>query len=202
LQPRTSPAAAAAAFEGSPAEKDYVALVLVNDTAQDFAGSFTATRQRFDGTILASADLPVQVPARGATTVAVPPEVMAFGNPTAEVVVVAPDQPETGFATAFWDGAEVVDQKLDPNPLEVTTKAVPGGFEVTAQARTYTRDAFLPVDQVDPQATVDQGLVTLPAGGVVTFRVVSLLPDDRAGDFAAKLRTANGLLAPHAAASL
>ena len=195
LQPRASAEARANAWEGLEAEPDTTALVLVNDTGEDFKGTFTATRQTFDGTVLAATTLMASVPARGVAELTVPADVATFDDTAAEVVVVAPDAAGSGFATAFLDGADVVGQHLDPAAVTATAVKVPGGYEVTAVARSYARDLFLHADKVDPAARVDGGMVTLTAGGTTTFRVTSALDVDPAA-FAATLRTANDLLTP------
>ncbi len=62
-------------------------------------------------------------------------------------------------------------QSLPRNGLKATAEAVEGGVLVKVQADGYTRDVFLQVDRVDPQATVDQGLLTLLPGENAVFRV-------------------------------
>ena len=193
LQPRASEAARAAAWEGLEPEPDTVALVVVNDTGERCTGTWTVTREAFDGTVLAKATLEVDAPARGAATVAVPAEVAAFADPAAEVVVAAPDDPEAGVATALRHGAEVVDQRLDPRPLRIEASAVDGGCELRITATSLARDVFCHADVVDPAASVDAGLVTLRAGESTTFRVVSPAGGDPAA-FAAAVRCANDLL--------
>jgi beta-mannosidase len=192
LQPRASAEARAAAWEGLEPEPDTLALVLVNDTGEAFAGTFTVTREAFDGTVLAKATLEAAVPARGAATLTVPADVAAFGDPAAEVVVAEPDDAAAGFATAYRHGAEVVDQRLDPAPLQVRAEATDGGCLLHVTATSYARDVFCPVDVVDPAATVDHGMVTVRAGRTVTLRVTSAAGDPAA--FAAAVRCANDLL--------
>lgn len=66
---------------------------------------------------------------------------------------------------------EDVEAALDPDPLQVAVSAVGDGHDVTVTARSLARDVMLLVDRLDPAAGVDDGLVTLPAGASVTFRV-------------------------------
>ncbi|NQX11859.1 glycoside hydrolase family 2 protein [Microbacteriaceae bacterium VKM Ac-2855] len=166
-----------------------LALVLLNDTAQEWVGPVRVSRVQVDGAVLADTTVAVTVPARGATTVPLPESLTGFGDATAEVLVASLD----GFGRAIWNPAEVVDQRLDPDPIGVTAAAVEGGYEVTVTARSYVRDVTLLVDLVDPAATVDAGLITLLAGESATFRVGSdaqVDPELVAG----VVRHANGLL--------
>ncbi|MCL1801755.1 MAG: glycoside hydrolase family 2 protein, partial [Promicromonosporaceae bacterium] len=193
IQPRPSQAALENAWEGVRPADDAVALVLLNDTDAEFSGSFTATREKFDGTVLATTKLAATVPARGNITLELPASVVGFTDPSSEVVVVRPDDAASGFAPAFWDGAAVVGQKLDPNPLDVRAEKVTGGVDLTITAKSYARDVFAAVDRVDPNASVDNGMVTLTAGKSVVFHVTTDwngAPDA----FAATVRTANDLL--------
>ncbi len=193
VQPRASAAAREAAWEGLDPVPDTTALVLVNDTGAPFAGTFTATRQLFDGTVLARASLSAAVPARGAAEVVLPPEVVTFADASREVVVVTPDAAASGFARAYLDGADVVGQALDPDPLTVTAQAVAGGVDVTVTASSYARDVMVLADRADPAARVDGGMVTLTAGQAVTFHVTTSAGADAAA-FAATVRCANDLL--------
>ncbi|WP_425955285.1 glycoside hydrolase family 2 protein [Xylanimonas sp. McL0601] len=194
LQPRASAAAQASAWEGLEAEPDTIALVLVNDTAEPFAGTFTATRQAFDGTVLAKAVLDGAVPARGVAEVVVPVDVATFGDAAREVLVVTPDAAApAGFAPAFLNGADVVGQALDPEPLQVSAASVEGGVELTVTATSYARDIFCHADKADPAARVHGGMVTLTAGQSVTVRVTTTADVDPAS-FAAHVRCANDLI--------
>ncbi|WP_335990539.1 glycoside hydrolase family 2 protein [Glycomyces sp. MUSA5-2] len=191
LQPRPSEQAFAEAWEGLVPEFDTLALVLVNDTGEDYEGAFTLVRESFDGTVLAKAAVDVAVPARGAATVTVPAEVAAFGDPAAEAVVAACD--DGAFAPAFRYGAEVVDQRLDPNPLRVEAAAAEGIVELRVTAVSLARDVFCHADTVDPHARADRGMVTLRAGETAVIRVET--PAGGAPEaFAAALRCANDLL--------
>ncbi|ACZ29307.1 glycoside hydrolase family 2 TIM barrel [Xylanimonas cellulosilytica DSM 15894] len=192
LQPRASQHAIDTAWEGLAPDPDITALVLVNDTAEPFTGTFTATRQRFDGTVLATATLPAAVPARGAVDVVLPADVATFDDAACEVVVVTPDDADSGFATAFLDGADVVGQALDPDALTVDAHAVDGGVELRLTARSYVRDVFVHADKVDPAARTSAGLMSLPAGASATI-VVDTASDAAPAAFAGTVRTANDL---------
>ncbi|ROS21563.1 beta-mannosidase [Rathayibacter sp. PhB127] len=166
-----------------------LAVVLLNDTADEWTGTVAVSRRRLDGTVLATGELVAAVGARGAETLTLPEDVAAVGDPADEIVVV--DVP--GAARALWNPAEVVDQHLDPDPVSVSAEAVDGGFEVTVTAHAFARDVALLVDLVDPRATVDTALVTLLAGEAAVFHVTGAAGADPAS-FTAAVRHANGLL--------
>jgi beta-mannosidase len=83
---------------------------------------------------------------------------------------------------------------LDPDPLDVGVTAAEDGYEVTVTARSFARDVSLLVDRVAADATVDDALITLPAGRSATFRVRTRVPGlEKDLSDAPVLRTANDL---------
>ncbi|MEV3935606.1 glycoside hydrolase family 2 protein [Glycomyces sp. NPDC049804] len=192
IQPRASQEARERAWEGVEPAPDHLALVLVNDTAEDYSGAFAVTRETFDGTALAAAVLDVRVPARGSAQVAVPANVAAFTEAATEALV-AVAEPGSGFAPAFRYAAEVVDQRLDPKPLRI--EAVREGDTVLLRltATSLVRDAHCLADTVHPGAGPDRGMVTLRAGETAEIRIRATAGADPAA-FAAAVRCANDLL--------
>ncbi|HEY5882043.1 MAG TPA: hypothetical protein VIU11_24250 [Nakamurella sp.] len=178
------------------------AAVLVNDTAQPWAGQLLVQRIGFEGVRLAGRRLDAQVAARSAITVPLPEEVAQSDDPTTQVLVVnAVDTGPagTGFPRAIWNYAEVIDQGLDPDPLDVAVTRETGGYRLTVTARSYVRDITVLADRVDPRARVDEALLTLLPTETVTIAVTSAVevtPDAFA--VPTVLRHANGL---HAAAT-
>lgn len=194
LQPRSSAEALANAFEGYRPELDTLALVLLNDTDEAARGSFTVSRRRLDGTLLAQSELEVRIAARGQQALTIPAGVASFEDASTEILVAEPATGLTGFARAILNGAEIVDQRLDPAPCSAVAARTPEGYSVSVTARSLVRDVFLGVDRVDPRARVDLGLVTLLAGESVIFRVASDLEvHPEAFLDVAVLRTANSL---------
>ena len=193
LQPRASAHAWATVWEGLEPEPDTLALVLVNDTAEPFHGTFSVKRETFEATVLAEATLEVSVPARGAGTFTIPDAVATFGDAATEVIVAEPDNETAGFATALRHGADPVGQRLDPHPLDIEAVPTDHGCLLKVTSTSLARDVFCPADMIHPAATVDDGMVTLRAGQSVTFRVTS--PAGEPSAFAAVVRCANSLLA-------
>jgi beta-mannosidase len=196
IQPRSSAQAVADAFEGGPAAKDVLALVLVNDTAEEWSGTFRLARLDFAGNELAADEAAFTVPAHGAASHELPADVARVADTAREIVVASPSDAASGFAPTIWNPAEVVDQALARvgEAFEARAERTEGGYAVTVTARSYVRDVFLQVDRVDPAARVDRGLVTLLAGQSVRFEIVSSLDVDPSGFLARSvLRTANEL---------
>ncbi|MFG3340960.1 glycoside hydrolase family 2 protein [Glycomyces sp. NPDC048151] len=187
LQKRPSAASRESAWEGVKPEFDELNLILVNDTGEAYAGSFTVTREAFDGTVLAKGVVELEAGVRDGASVAVPAEVAAFGDPAAEFVRAEGD----GFAAAFYFGAEVIDQELDPRPFTVEAEAVDGGCVLHVTATSLVRDLFCHADKVDPAARAEQGMLTLRAGESAQIRVHASTGDPAA--YAAALRCANDL---------
>lgn len=177
-----------------------LALVVLNDHDEPWAGDIVLQRMLFDGTVLAEGVVPASVPARGEGTVMIPAELAAFGDSSREIVTARLD----GFATAIHNPVEIVDQALDPDPLVAEVRgadAETGVVLVEVTARSYTRDITLLVDRFDVDASVDRGMVTLLAGESAVFRVTTDSALDPAGLLAPTvLRHANSLHRERAAA--
>lgn len=187
LQPRPSEESRANAWEGIAPERDQLALILVNDTGEAYSGSFTVTREAFDGTVLAKAVVEARIDARDAGAITVPAEVAAFDDLADEFIRAEGE----GFAPAFRYGAEVIDQRLERRPFTVTAESTEDGCVLHVTATSLVRDLFCHADKVDPAARADEGMTTLRAGESTRIRVHS--PSGDPEDFAAALRCANDL---------
>jgi beta-mannosidase len=193
IQPRPSEAAWANAWEGAEPERDILALILVNDTGEEYEGTFTLTREAFDGTVLAKVAVAVAVPARGTAQVTVPEEVAAFGDAAGEFIAAVSEG--EGFASAYRYGCEVVDQRLDPAPLRVAAERDGDDVVLHLTALSLARDVCCHADIVDPDARADRGMITLRAGETASIRIHSPAAKDPDA-FAGVLRCANDLRRP------
>ena len=168
------------------------ALVVVNDTPTLWKATAVLERQTLDGHVLARAELPLTVGAWSAGTFPIAAAVRTPDDPTHEVLLVALDRSR---AVHTW--VEDVDLALDPSPVRARAHPVPDGYEVQVTARSLVRDLTLLVDRLDPDAVVDEALVTLPAGATTTFRVRTSAVLDPADLVAAPvMRSANDVVAP------
>ncbi|MCY7401447.1 MAG: glycoside hydrolase family 2 protein [Nocardioides sp.] len=183
------------ADEGSG--EPHLVVAAVNDTGIQWAGQVRARRERLDGRVLAEASLPLAVAPRSVALLEVPEQVRSPGDPREEVLVVegpGPDGSTPGQRTVHsW--CEDVDLRLVPHPLDASAEAIEGGYLVTVTAtRSLVKDLALLVDRLDPAATVDSALITLPAGQQATIRVDSEVTGlETALTRAPVLRTANDL---------
>jgi beta-mannosidase len=164
-------------------------LSVVNDTSEIWHGTVRLSRQLLDGTEVAGAELRVHVGARSAATFPLPDDVRTPDDARDELLVAELDGTRT---VHVW--VEDLELNLDPDPLDATVTPYDDGYRVHVRARSLARDVTLLVDRLDPDARVDDALVTLPAGATVTFTVrtaVQLSADDLTGPLV--LRSANDL---------
>jgi len=90
---------------------------------------------------------------------------------------------------------EDIELRLHPDPVDVDVETVADGYRLTVSARSLVKDLTLLIDRLDPAASIDQALVTLPAGDFTTLHVRTSIrgieQDLMAGPV---LRTANDLV--------
>lgn len=167
-----------------------LSVSLVNDTDQPWSGQLSLSLQTFDGNIRREHTEVVDVASRSVATLPVSNELSIPEDASTEAIVAT-----FGTVQAVHTFAEDTELRLDPNPLNATAKRVPGGYEIHVKASSLARDITLHVDRVDPDARVEDGLVTLPAGGEWTFTVSAPAAGNDPEAFleAAILRTANDL---------
>lgn len=158
-------------WEGKRSAADKLALVVLNDTREPWAGTWTVERRTLEGEVLASQRIEVSLGAVDHVTVYLEPEVATFADASSEIIVAVADQP--GFARAVFNGAEVIGQKLQAKPLDVKVEKTDHGYAMTLTAHAYARDVFCMADKVDADASVDGGMVTLLPGESVTWSISS-----------------------------
>ncbi len=179
-------------------------VAAVNDTGTEWHAEVRARRETLGGRLLAEVTLPLTVAPRSVAILELPEPVRCPDDPRGEVLVVecsGPDGTASGERAAhFW--CEDVDLHLEPHPVEATARAVPDGYVVTVTATgSVVKDLMLLVDRLDPAATVESALITLPAGHHADIAVRTALTGlESALTRAPVLRTANDLATsrPHA----
>ena len=122
---------------------------------------------------------------------ALPDEVRLPVDAAHEVLVA-----ELDGVRAVHTWVEDVELALEAAPFDVTVEAVDDGYAVIVSARSLVKDLTLNVDRLDPSASVDAALVTLPAGAGARIVVRTALAGlEEALAERPVLRTANDLVA-------
>jgi len=172
-------------------------LAAVNDTDRAWTGTVHARRERLDGTVLAVEQIVVDVPARSVALLELSRQLRTPADPAGEVLIAELTDERNGPGGTVREvhcWVEDIDLRLDPNPVTVVVDTVDGGYRIIVTATSLVRDLTLLVDRLDPAASIDQALVTLPAGESVTLNVRTTVCGIE-GALASRpvLRTANDL---------
>jgi beta-mannosidase len=174
-----------------PREAGLVA-VAVNDSAKPWAGELTVRRYGFSGEVLAEHVEQVALAARGAVTVPLPAALTDPSDAPSELL-----RAELSGVRAHWFFSEARDSALTLGDPQLHTERTDTGYTVQVTVDTLTRDLALLVDRVDPNALVDDMLVTLLPGESTVFTVTSTLDVDPAAfRVAGVLRSTNQLVRP------
>ncbi|GIE86962.1 glycoside hydrolase family 2 protein [Actinoplanes regularis] len=147
-------------------------LVAVNDTAAAWRGTVRLRRAGFDGAVLASSEVELDVPARSVRISALAAELTTPADGTREVLVADADGLR---ATRLF--AEDFDLAYDPDALSADISPAEGGYSITVTATSFVRDVAVLADKIDPSAVVDDMLVDLLAGESHTFHVRTVWTD-------------------------
>jgi beta-mannosidase len=170
-------------------ENDMVSAVIINDTNRLWQGELQLSREQLDGRMLANVAVEIGVEPRTSLPIVLPSGLSQAGNPTSEIVVARLDN-----LTAVHTLVPDIDLALDAHPIDAEVMQTEDGFAVKVTARSLARDVTLLADRVAADATVDDALVTLPAGQSTTFRVrTSARNLEQVIDRPPVLRTANDL---------
>lgn len=146
---------------------DGLAVIAVNDSGESWRGPLTTQRLRFDGTLVASWETRLVSERLSATTMMIPAEVATTVAPTGELLVAT----APGGERALWFFAEDKDLDLADPQLDVDVHPRPGGVDITVAAQSLAKHVALLPDRLDPDAVVDEALVTLIPGERHAFRV-------------------------------
>lgn len=173
------------------------AIVAVNDHAETWQGDLVLLRIDVSGAELARAEAALSIPPRSASTLTVPDEILAAGDPTREILV------------AQIDGVRTVHRFVEPkdldlalDPVTVDVRRVEGGVAFTVTAQSLALDVSILADRVAPDGVVDDMLVTVLPGETHTFTVTTAetVSDERVAELgdpatlATVLRSVNSCL--------
>jgi beta-mannosidase len=145
-----------------------LALVLVNDSPAGWSTQVDVTRVSLDGQPRAKTTVAIDVGARSESTVRLPADVSVPDEPRGEVLVV---DDHAAPRRAWWFFAEDKDMTYPEAAYDAIVERAEGGQVVTVTARTMLRDLSLFPDRLDPDATVDDAMLTLLPGESAVFTV-------------------------------
>lgn len=168
-----------------------LSVIAVNERTLFWRGPVTIKRLRFDGTVLAEwTHWRLCADRFTAAELAIPDEVAMAGDPKAEMLVATMHD-----STAYFYFAEDLDLALPEPKAEVSVEQHGDGWHVTVRAKTLIKDLCLFVDRLDPDAVIDEALVTLLPGQSHVFSVTGSDPIDPERVASAPVfRSANDLL--------
>ena len=166
------------------------AVVAINHTDTVWSTDGIVRRLDIDGLTLAEQREPIEVAPRSTTTIILEAAVAEPDHPGRELIHVAAD-----LIRGWYFFAEDKDSELRKPALHATASAVPSGYEVHVTAEVLVKDLALLADKVDPEAVVDEQLITLLPGesAVILVRSTATLDPQLLLD-PAVLRSANQLL--------
>ncbi|MGJ6969352.1 glycoside hydrolase family 2 protein [Streptosporangium sp. G11] len=144
------------------------AVALVNDTDHQWAGELAVTRHDLTGAPLAKEYFSVCVPARSVERVSLPRTLSSVTNPAEELLVAT-----VGDARAVRFFAEDPAVAYPAAAFEARVERAEDELRVHVTATTVLRELAIFPDRLDPDAVIDDQLVTLLPGESVTFRIRS-----------------------------
>nr|WP_188188252.1 glycoside hydrolase family 2 protein [Nonomuraea sp. SYSU D8015] len=143
-------------------------LAVINDTAGPWSGELLLDRLSLAGEPLAKEAVAVHVASRSVTRVALPRSVALPDDPARELLVA---RLGAGRAIGFY--AEDTAVAFPDAAYETHVERSPGGYRVTVTAAGLVRELAIFPDRLDPDASVDDQLVTLLPGESAVFHVTT-----------------------------
>ncbi|MET4780431.1 glycoside hydrolase family 2 protein [Glaciihabitans sp. UYNi722] len=174
---------------------DGLALIASNDTASVWHGEFSVMRVSLSGDELARDSITIDVAPRSNATVTLDPSIVRPDDAKSELIVVRSAEARS----AYWYFVEDTELALDALDLESTVTVAAGGYTVDIRANAFAKDLVLNADRLDPDAVVDDALITLLPGETHRFTVAStaLLETEQLVAHPV-LQSVNNLTVPHA----
>lgn len=147
--------------------------VAINETNEPWTVATTASRRRFDGSVLAESSIDLVVAPRCAATHVIASDVADPVERSSEVLVVG-----DGDGRAWWWYDN--DRSLDLTPPTLTTSAhrEDGDLVLSVTTDAIVRDLTIYPERVEPSATVDRQLVNLLPGETTEFRLTGVSDTD------------------------
>jgi beta-mannosidase len=141
-------------------------IALVNDTGESWIAPLTITRRTLDGDVLAKHEHTVTMAPRSVGWAPLPSPLTTPRDRHAELLVA-----ESGDRRAISFFAEDREVAFPLAASSASTTRIDDGWQVRIIADTLLRELAIFPDRLDPDATVDDQLLTLLPGDSVTFTV-------------------------------
>jgi beta-mannosidase len=138
-------------------------VAVCNDTDETWPAEVVVRRMTLSGTELGREVVRTTASARATRVVVLN---LDLADPRQEFLVADADGVQ-----ALWFGAEDKDLALEPSLKATSVDRTTHGYVVRVAAGGLQRDVCLLADKLDPDATVDEGMVTLLPGEQHTFTV-------------------------------
>ncbi|WP_327590486.1 glycoside hydrolase family 2 protein [Nonomuraea sp. NBC_00507] len=143
-------------------------LALVNDLPEPWSGELQLVRQSLSGEPLAKEVVAVHVAPRSVTKVTLPEPVAVPDDPARELLAA-----RLGHVRAVRFYAEDTAVALPDAAYDAYVERSSGGYRVIVTAISLLRELAIFPDRLDPDATVDDQLVTLLPGESAVFQVTT-----------------------------
>jgi len=157
------------------AENSHLTLYAINDTDEAWRENLKVERVTFEGQVLGSHAVSIEIAPRSCQAVlTLPQELAEASDRTREYLraVEGNQQP----ATALWFFARDKDLNYPAPSFDAALKSEGATHYLTITAHSLLRDVAVFVDRLDVAATIDDQLVTIQPGDIYTFEIQSEQP--------------------------
>lgn len=173
-----------------------LALVVGNDTDDELTLTVRFARRSLAGQDLATDQAELVVPARSGAQLTVPDELLAVGDERGEYLVAdLAGAPEPVRASHYFVEDIALALAAPAEAYSTQVKPVEGGVAIEVTANSLVKELCVLADLVDPDAVVDQALVTLQAGETAVFTVTTSKGVEAGWDRHPVLQSVNSLIA-------
>jgi len=147
---------------------DSLQVNLLNNTNQDSSGLLQLSLMSFAGNKIAEHEQAISVSANSKQVVSIPQH------------LAKPDGETSNFLLASFDGKRATwffvdyrQSKLASAGFDLELADFAGGFQLKITAKTLIRDLLVMIDKLDPDASINKGLITLLPGEAAIFEIQS-----------------------------
>jgi beta-mannosidase len=141
---------------------------IINNQIQEAVGALKLRLMSFDGKKLAEHEQAISVPGNSKQVIEIAQNLSTSETESASCLVAS-------FAgkRAIWFFADYRHLKLASVDIDTELATTPTGFQLKIKAKNLIRDLLVMIDKIDPDASIDKGLVTLLPGESALFEIQS-----------------------------